>query len=329
MQKEITNPISVFGSGDKINGGWSREPLIKFNSYNYKKENKIDHRQCFFAENDACSFYIALEKTGFEFIVKVIIRDKIIVGTASDCVVKKFILNKSQMPDLLSDKVYFEDKRIKIALTTQDESKHLRCQFNSFSEFDNLYFDFTFTKTKGDHLNLSVPFKNKKNFYFKSFMPNVEVSGKADFGEKNYSFSKAYGFCDSTSYILPYRQIYKCVTASCNINGKDFALYFGSKLGDDLSGEENLYFYNGKLHKLSKIKFLGSDERIDKPWGFKAGIKAVDVTFKPKTHCLAPIFTKCDKTTVVYGSLYGEFQLLDNEPVILTDVPATMFYTVI
>ncbi len=329
MQKEVQNPMTVFRSDGRAKGGWSRKPILKFNIENYKQTKKIDHRQCFFAENDACSFYIALEKTGIEFIVKVILHDKKVVGTACDCVIKKFILSKKNMPNLLSDKVYFEDKRIKIALTNQTNGKHLRCQFNNFAEADNLYLDFTFLKKDGENLNLSVPFDNNKNFYYKTFSPNYMVSGKADFGENSYVFQNDYGYNDSTSYVLPYRQIYKYVTAYCNVNGKDFALYFGSKLGDDLSGEENAYFFDGKIMKLSKVKFLGSDERIDKNWGFKAGIKAVDITFKPKTHCLAPIFTKCDKTTVVYGSLYGEFDLLDSEPVILTDVPATMFYTVI
>ena len=329
LQKEVQNPVTVFRSDGRVKGSWSKNPILKFNTKNYKSAKKIDHRQCYSAENDNCSLYVTLEKAGIEFIVKVVLLDKNTLNTLCDSVVKKYVLSKRKMPDLLSDKILFEDKRVKIAVTTQGENKHLRCQFNNFANRDTLYFDFTFSKKDGESLNLSVPFKNTKNFYFKGFSPNFSVSGKADLGDKSYILSDAYGYCDSTSYVLPYRQIYKYVTAFCNVNGKDFALYLGSKLGDDLSGEENCYFYNRNIMKLSKIKFLGTDERIDKNWSFKAGINAVDVTFKPKEDYSEPIFTKCDKTTIVYGSLYGEFNLVDNEPVILTDVPAMMFYTVI
>ena len=321
--------MSVFRSDGKSKGGWSRKPILRFNINNYPSKKKVDHRHCFFAENEDCSFYIALEKTGIEFIVKVILLDKNNLTTICDSIFKKFVLRKKKMPNMLSDKIFFENDRVKIALSTQGNNKHLRCQFNDFAEGDNLYFDFTFTNYNEESLNLSVPFENNKNFYYKTFAPYYKVSGKADFGKSTYVFNKDYGYSDSTSYVLPYRQIYKCVTANCNIGGKDFALYFGSKLGDNMSGEENVYFSDGNLFKLSKVKFIGTDERIDKNWNFKAGIKAVDVAFKPKTNYGEPIFTKCDKSTVVYGSLYGELHLLDCEPVILTDVPATMFYTII
>ena len=154
MQKEVTNSMSVFRSDGKSKGGWSKKPILRFNINNYPSKKKVDHRHCFFAENEDCSFYIALEKTGIEFIVKVILLDKNNLTTTCDSIFKKFVLRKKKMPNMLSDKIFFENDRVKIALSTQGNNKHLRCQFNDFAEGDNLYFDFTFTKTKGDHLNL-------------------------------------------------------------------------------------------------------------------------------------------------------------------------------
>lgn len=330
MQKEIDRICSVFNRDGTITGAWSKTPVFEFNYKLYKNQLKIDHRQCFFAENENCSVYISLEKCGIEFIVKIILRDKKINGTVVDCIVKKFFLNKKEIPDLLSEKVYFEDKKIKIALTSQQLLKHIRCQFNDFAGYDNLYLDLTFKRQQSESLNLSVPFEDSdKNFYYKSFAPTIKVSGNIELGENQYNFSDSEGYCDSTSYNLPFRQIYRYVTANCNINGKYFALYFGSKLGDDLVGKENCYFSDGKITKLSKIKFLGTDERIDKIWNFKAGIKAVDVIFKPEFYKDAPVFAKCDKTTIVYGKLYGQFNLINSDSVNLTDVPSQMIFTVI
>ncbi|MGN1467772.1 MAG: DUF2804 family protein [Ruminococcus sp.] len=330
MQKETESSCSVFHTNGNITGGWAKNPVFMFNSELYKYRQKIDHRQCFFAESKDCSIFISLEKCGFEFIAKIILRDKKIKGVAADCTVKKFILNKKEMPDLLDSKVLFQDKKTKIALTRKNDSRHIQCRFNNFAGFEDLSIKLTFSKKPGDSLNLSVPFEESaKNFYYKSFSPYILVNGTVEFGENKYEFSNDSGYCDCSSYVLPYRQIYRYLTANCNIDGNDFSLYLGSKLGDNLMGEENCYFSGGNIKKLSKIKFLGSDERIDRIWNFKAGIKAVDVTFKPEIYKNAPVFSKCDKTTVVYGRLYGEFNLIDNEPVILTDVPAQMFFTVI
>ncbi len=330
MQKEIDRICSVFNKDGSITGAWSKTPVFEFNTQLYKNEFKINHRRCFYVENDNCSVYISLEKCGIEFIVKIILRDKKLNGTAVDCIVKKYFIGKKNMPDLLSEKFYFENKRVKIALTSLEFLKHLRCQFDDFAGYDNLYLDLTFTREKGDSLNLSVPFEDSdKNFYYKSFVPAIKTSGNIKFGKNEYNFSQIRGYCDSSSYNLPFRQIYRYVTSTCNINGKDFALYIGSKLGNDLVGEENCYFSDGEIKKLSKIKFLGSDERIDKIWCFKAGIKAVDITFKPEFYKNAPVFSKCDKTTVVYGKLYGEFNLINTEAVNLTEIPAQMIFTVI
>lgn len=330
MQKEIDSVCSVFNNDGTVTGAWSKTPVFKFNRELYKNELKIDSRQCFFTENENCSVYISLEKCGIEFIVKIVLRDKKLNGTAVDCIVKKYLLNKKDIPDLLSDKVYFEDKKIKIALTKQNSAKHIRCQFNNFAEYGNLYLDLTFKRYESDSFNLSLPFdESDKKFYFKSFVPSIKVSGNIELGDNRYNFSESEGYSDSSNYNLPFRQIYRYVTANCYINGKNFALYFGSKLGNDTAGEENCYFSDKEIKKLSKIKFLGSDERIDKIWNFKAGINAVDIIFKPEFYKGAPVFAKCDKTTIVYGKLYGAFNLIDSDTVNLAEVPAQMIFTVI
>lgn len=330
MQKEVTAPASVFNQSGCAVGGWAKQPFLNFNTNVYKQKQKIDHRQCFFAENEKCALFLSLEKAGIEFIVKIILRDKSINGIASDCIVKKYIFNKSDIPYLLSDSFLYEEKRLKIAVTAKQKSKHLRCQFNEFANFENLYFDLTFTKQDCHSFQLSVPFeKSNKNFFYKSFTPNMLVTGKGNFGDNIYDFNNASGYCDCSSYVLPYRQIYRCVTSSCKLNGENFALYLGSKLGDDFKGEENCYFFKGNIKKLSKVKFIGSDERIDKIWEFKAGINAVDLIFTPDTYKGAPVFSKCDKTTIVYGTLCGEFNLIDCETVNFANIPAQMIYTVI
>lgn len=330
LQKEIDRLNQVFDQNGHAIGGWAKSPLFTFNDDLFKQKNKINHRQCFYVENKLASLFVLMEKCGGEFIVKVMLRDKEISGTAVDCTIKKCLFSQKDIPDLLDNNIYYEDKKIKIALTSKQNLRHLRCQFNNFAEFGNLYFDLNFVRQKSDSLNLVVPFEELQNkFYYKTFVPNVLVSGNADFEDRHYEFISNNGYCDSSSYVLPYRQIYRYVTASCKINGEDFGLYLGSRLGDDMNGEENCYFSQRNIKKLSKIKFIGTDERIDKIWGFKAGINAVNITFKPEIHREVPVFAKCDKTTIVYGSLFGEFHLIDAEPVILTNVPAQMVFTVI
>ncbi len=330
MQKEVTNSRPFFTGDGAVLGGWSKSPLFTLNTTGQKAVEKADCHRFFYAESKNCSIFITIEKTAFEFVVKIALRDKELKGTVADCVVKKIFLTNSSIPYLAGNEYEISHKGLNISLNELTDLLNLKCSFQNFAGYGDLFFDLTFRRHQGDSLNLAVPFNQKpKCFYLKSFQPDSTVTGKAELGDKTYDFSNNLGYSHTTLCRLPYRQIYRYVTANCKLDGKNFSLYFGSKLGDDLQGEENCYFTDGNMQKLTKIKFLGSDERIDKIWNFKSGIHAVNITFKPEIYKNSPVFTKCDKTTVVHGSLYGEFALLNSEPVNLTSIPAQMVFTVL
>lgn len=331
MQHEINDFQKVFTKSGQAVGGVCSAPLFLYNKENFKENKKINSRLCFFAKNDKTSLFFSIEKIGNEFLLKIIFSDKEIKGFASDCIVKKYFLSLNKIPVLDAPKLTYSDDRIKIGVINTEHSYKTKCEFKNFAEFSDFNFELDFLKPTTDSHNLVLPFEEEKNnFYYKTFLPNTVVLGKIFFGKKTYNIEQdACGYFMQCRYLLPYRQIYRSLMSVATVNGENFAISINSRLGDDKNGEENCFFYKGKLQKLSRIKISGTDERIDRPWTFQAGIKAVDITFTPNTYIEKPLFVRCDKTTIVYGTLNGELNRINSKPIALTNVPAHMIFTVI
>lgn len=332
MQHEIRKPTSTFCANRKVTDGFSRTPMFSYNPEQFPYRKKIDQRQCFFAQNTDVALFILLEKIGIEFSVKVFLRDIKAQGCAGGCFVKKFFLQSQNLPNPDRQNIFYENEKIKLSVQTIADSRKITCTFAQFAGMDTLRADLVFTKTQNESLYTCSPVDEKgKTFFYESFIPNMRVNGKIQFGDKKYLLFSDFssGYCKETNYKLPYRQKYKCLTSVCSVANAPFSLFMGSRLGDDCYGMENCYFHKGVLHKLSRIKISGTDDRIDRPWSFNAGIHAVDITFKPEFEHNAPVFAQCNKTTAVFGKLYGELNILEQPPVALADVPAQLIFTVI
>lgn len=332
MQREIRKPASIFCANRKVTDGFSRIPMFSYNPDQFPYRKKIDQRKCFFAQNTDVSLFLLVEKIGVEFSVKILLRDKKARGCAGGCFVKKYFLGSQNLPKLDRQTITYEHGKIKIAVSNTSDSRHIQCRFEQFAGMDTLRADLTFVKTQKEGLYTAAPVEEKgKTFFYASFIPNMRVSGKMLFGGRKYIFSpeNSSGYCREANYKLPYRQTYKCLACAGTVENAPFSLFIGSRLGDDCYGTENCYFHKGILHKLSRIKISGTEERIDRPWTFNAGIHAVDMTFKPDFEHNAPVFAQCGKTTAVFGKLYGELNILNQPPVSLTEIPAQLLFTVI
>ena len=118
------------------------------------------------------------------------------------------------------------------------------------------------------------------------------------------------------------------LSSDCFIDGKRFSLCLASRVGDNRYGNENCFFTDGHLVKLSQINVKSTGGKLDRPWYFKAGYSAVDITFKPFTVKGEAMAAYMDKTTVIFGRLYGELKRVDmDKPLVLDNSQAHIVLT--
>ncbi len=332
MQREINEICKVFeDNGEVMCAGWSRKPVFEYNFIDSKTYKKHCERDCYFINNNELSLYLSVENSGLEFAIKIAVADLKRGGVISDCIVKKFVFIKNELPESGSKgELLYTDKRIQLQLTNTTDGRFLKCDFIDFGGLKNLYFNINLKKIDGESLNELAPFeRDRKYFYLKRFVPKFIANGVVRIGGLEYSLEETNTrvYFDWTRFFKPRKHNYQRLSADCILDGKRFTLNLASRVGDNRYGNENCFFIDGKLEKLSQIKVKGSSGKYDRPWYFSAGISAVDITFKPFTVKGKPMVAEMDKTTVIFGRLYGEIKRVDYEnPIILDNAQAHMVF---
>jgi len=140
LQHEITEKHNVFEeNGEVMCAGWARTPVFEYNSEQSKTSGKHSERDCYFISNTEVSLYLSVENLGMEFAVKIAVADLKRGGVIYDCVVKKFVFSKNELPESgSSGELLYTDKRLQLQLTNTPNGRFLKCDFIDFGGIKNL-----------------------------------------------------------------------------------------------------------------------------------------------------------------------------------------------
>lgn len=332
MQHEILEPCNVFEqNGEVMHAGWAKSPIFIYNKQQ-SKSNRHSERDCYFINNGEVSLYLSVENLGLEFAIKIAVADLKRGGVISDCVVKKVSLIKNNLPESgNSGELIYTDKRLQLQLTNTTDGRFIKCDFIDFGGLKNLYCNINLKKISGESLNELAPFeRNRKYFYLKRFVPKFVASGVIKVGGMEYAFNEntARAYFDWTRFSKPRKHNYQRLSSDCVINGKRFSLCLANRVGDNRYGNENSFFVDGKIEKLSQINVKSTNGRFDRPFYFKAGYSALDITFKPFTVKGEAMSAVMDKTTVVFGMLYGSITRIGyDKPIVLDNSQAHLIFS--
>ena len=333
LQREIIQPCNIFEeNGEVMQAGWARTPVFIRNDELGKSVAKHCEREIIFINNGDVSLYFAIENYVREFNVKIAVADLKRGGVICDNLNKKLRFTRFELPRSDSNGEFsFEDKGINLQLTNTIDGKIIKCAFGEFGGFDDFYCNIFLKKNIVENLNELAPFeRNRKYFYFKRFMPCYSAQGLIKIGGMEYSVKEnsSRAYLDKTRFFKPREHQYQRLSADCILGGKRFSLNLASRVGDNRYGNENCFFYDGKLEKLSQISVKGTQNRIDRPYYYKGGMSALDITFKPFTVRGEAMAAKLGGTTVVFGRLYGTINRIDyDKPLELDNAQAHMIFS--
>lgn len=333
MQREISKKHNIFEQDGKVMcAGWSKNPVFEYNKEESRTNGKHGERDCYFISSEDVSLYLSVENLGKEFMVKIAVADLKKGGVISDCVIKKRFFTKIDLPEPGSNgELLFTDKQIQLKMTNTVDKRLLKCDFIDFGGNKNLYFCINLSMLEGESLYELAPFeRDRRYFYYKQFMPKFLASGIIRVGDLEYSLKEtnSRAYFDFTRFSKPRKHNYQRLSADCIIDGKRFSLCLASRVGDNRYGNENCFIVNGRLAKLSQINVKSTNGRLDRPWYFKGGISALDISFKPFKVKGEPMAAQMGKTTVIFGRLLGSIKHIDcDNPIILDNAHAHMILT--
>ncbi len=229
---------------------------------------------------------------------------------------KKMLPSTSVKGDIVSqNKGYF------IKFINKGDSRELSCHMDNFFEGKPIDAFVKLDNPHQDSIVMHTPFSEKKTaFYYNQKINCMPAEGYVEFDDKKYIFepSSSFGTLDWGRGVWTYNNTWYWGSASGVVGEKRFGFNIGYGFGDTSKASENILFYDGAAHKLSKVKFnIPTDngkEAFIKPWTFSSDDGRFEMDF-------VPILDRASNTDVliiksdqhqVFGKFSGKATLDDS-----------------
>lgn len=134
---------------------------------------------------------------------------------------------------------------------------------------------------------ICTPFDKPGHFYFNQKINCLRASGKVTVGEDEYMLDPAdsFGVLDWGRGVWTYHNTWYWASASGLVDGVTFGFNLGYGFGNTSAATENMLFYNGKAHKLSKVCFRipgrRRRRRYMEQWEFTSDDGRFEMRFDP------------------------------------------------
>ena len=153
---------------------------------------------------------------------------------------------------------------------------------------ENLLFDVTLSCPEQDSMVIATPFSGKpRAFYYNQKINCMPAEGRAVLGDREYLFAPAHSFAvlDWGRGVWTYDNTWYWGSASGLAEGVPFGFNIGYGFGDTSAASENMLFYAGKAHKLSRVRFEipmkdGKEDYLS-PWRFTSDDGRFEMDFLP------------------------------------------------
>ena len=214
-------------------------------------------------------------------------------------------------------------KRHAILFQVTDGRRQLTAHMEKFKDGKPIDVEITLTDEPKESVVICTPFNKPGHFYYNQKINCMRASGVVQIGEERYHFAPedSFGVLDWGRGVWTYHNTWYWGSASGSADGVDFGFNIGYGFGDTSAATENMLFYAGKAHKLSKVTFgipmKDGKEDYLKPWRFGSDNGRFEMDFEPvidRTSCTDIKLIKSDQHQV-FGRFTGTAILDDGRKI--------------
>ena len=207
-----------------------------------------------------------------------------------------------------------------LSFENDGHSRHLTGFMNRFAGEDTVVFDLHLTDAPKESMVIVTPFKDHPEaFYYNQKINCMHVNGTISLGRTEYSCRSddTFAVLDWGRGVWTYDNTWYWGSASGLADGKPFGFNIGYGFGDTSAASENVLFYDGKIHKLSQVKFgipmKNGKEDYMAPWQFTSDDGRFEMSFQPimDRSAKTDVLVICSDQHQVFGRFSGT-AVLDN-----------------
>lgn len=180
-------------------------------------------------------------------------------------------------------------KKYSIEFLNDGRTRRLIAKMDNFFDKKPIEVDVVLENPNQDSMVIATPFSGApKAFYYNQKINCLPAHGKVLFDGRTYTFAQenSMGVLDWGRGIWTYSNTWYWGSASGWVDGGSFGFNIGYGFGDTSKASENMLFYQGKAHKISKVTFhipMGEDhtENYLSPWKFDSDDGRFEMDFQP------------------------------------------------
>ena len=219
----------------------------------------------------------------------------------------------------------FSDKNVSLQFSANGGERHLDVRWPQFDQGRGIQAEvFLHTLPRHESMNIVIPI-GAKRFYDNTKINSMPARGFIQYGDMREELrpDSCVGSLDWGRGVWEYQSYWNWASASGFLaDGQTIGLNFGQGFGDLSQATENAVILNGRLHKLSDVRFDYKSGDYMRPWCFTDDQSRLDLTFTPfkdrtaRTN-LGIIFSEVHQ---MFGLYNGRVILDDGSPLEIHDL---------
>lgn len=292
MQNRITEKTALLDAkGSLMQKGYATSLIMDYDRKAIKVGKlRIKEWDYYYIGNRDYGVALTIADNGYMGLLSASILDFNRGWEKTNSILLPFTKGKLKMPSTSAiGDIEYKNKRVQFSFKNDGKTRKLYVRFGNFVEEKALVVNVELTDEPSESMVIATPFAgNPKAFYYNQKINCMRATGWARFDDKEYRFNNennSLGTLDWGRGVWTYKNTWYWGSLSTVLGNDTFGFNIGYGFGDTSAASENMLFFNGKAHKLSKVEFVipaknGEDDFMS-DWTFTSDDGRFEMTFKP------------------------------------------------
>lgn len=325
MQHEITAAIPLLDANGNLNEpGWARGLLPEYDRAKVKGgATRLKEWDYYLVMNDDFALALTIADNSYMGLDSISFLDFKEGWQVTRSPMRVFPMGKTGLP-ISSERgdVAISGNGYGVFFRNKDGRRMLAAHMDRFKDGQAIDVQVALTDAPEESIVIATPFEKPGHFYYNQKINCMRATGKVTLGDKTYHFrpESSFGTLDWGRGVWTYHNTWYWGSASGLVGGVPFGFNIGYGFGDTSAASEDVLFYNGKVHKLSRVKWSVPGDLMT-PWSFSDDEGRFCLEFCPgleRAACTSVGVIKSDQHQV-FGKFSGKVALDDGTVLELTD----------
>ena len=330
QQHEITTSGPLLGSdGNLLEPGWARSLLPVYRRADIKAgAMRIKEWDYYLITDGHIGLALTIADNGYMGLDSVSFLDFDGKWEKTSSRMRALPLGRTQLPESSAEGATEISKGgYALAFYHEDGARMLSFHMDKFLDKEPIEGIVKLTDEPAESMVIATPFDKPRHFYYNQNINCMRAEGWIELGSRRYELTKDKFFAvlDWGRGVWTYHNTWYWGSASYHVGGVPFGWNIGYGFGDCSAATENMLFYNGRAHKLSRVQFNipGGERDFMSPWTFTSDDGRFEMDFTPvldRAACTDVKLIKSDQHQV-FGMFTGRAVLDDGTIVEVKDFP--------